>query len=301
MLKEYFLRRFMHVLVLFFAISVLSFALLEVAPGDFLGEAKLNPQMSSATLAALRAQYGLDQSIGQKYVSWVRSVARGDLGVSFAYNLPVSRILWPRVRKTLELTLSALAISWLVAFPLGVWSVASRLGIVDRTIAACTSMLVAAPDLVLASVALLVAVRAGEFHPGSPVLPVIVLTLGALPILLRHIRAAFLDVANEPFARTAKANGISGFQLWLRFLLPAAANPLITLFGLSAAGLISSSLLIEVLLGWPGVGPLFVEAIQSRDFYVVIGSVMLSALFLAVGTFLADLLLFMVEPRIRKY
>ena len=161
------------------------------------------------------------------------------------------------------------------------------------------SALLAIPDLVLACVALLLAVRSGGFHSGEAVLPMTVLVLGALPILLRHTRAALLDAAQQPFARAARANGISGWQLWFRWLLPAAANPLVSLFGLSIAGLISSSLLVEAVLGWPGLGPLFLEAIGARDFYLVIGPVMLSAAFLAFGTLLGDILLYVVDPRIR--
>lgn len=299
MFKRYLLRRFVHIAALFAGISILCFVLLELAPGDFLGEAKLSPQMSAATLAALREQYGLNKSIGQKYLFWLGSVGRGDLGISFAYNLSVSKILWPRVGKTLELTISSLAISWAIALPLGVWSAAARRGFLDRVFGAIVSVLLATPDLVLASLGLLIAVRAGAFHSASPVLAITVLTLGALPILLRHVRAAVLDVAHQPFADTARANGIAGTQFWLRYLLPAAANPLTSLLGLSVAGLISSSLLVEVLLGWPGVGPLFVEAIGSRDFYLVAGSIMLSGVFLAGGTLLADLLLYLLDPRIR--
>ena len=299
MLRRYLLRRFIHVVFLLVGISALSFVLLELAPGDFLGEAKLNPQLSAQTIAALREQYGLNKSLPQKYVYWLGSVAKGSFGVSFAYNLPVSTLLWPRARKTLELTTASLVLSWLMAIPLGVWSAASRHRWLDRSISVAVSMLLAVPDLVLACVALLVAVRSGAFHLGAPVLPVIILVLGALPVLLRHTRATLLSVANEPFARAARANGISGWQLWFRWLLPAAANPLVSLFGLSVAGLISSSLLVEVILGWPGLGPLFLEAIGARDFYLVIGPVMLSAAFLALGTVVGDILLYMVDPRIR--
>jgi peptide/nickel transport system permease protein len=299
MLRRYLLRRFIHIVFLLVGISALSFVLLELAPGDFLGEAKLNPQLSAQTIAALREQYGLNKSLTQKYVYWLGSVAQGNFGVSFAYNLPVSTLLWPRACKTLALTTASLVLSWLIAVPLGVWSAAGRDRWLDRSISVAVSTLLSVPDLVLACFALLVAVRSGAFHVGDPVLPVVVLVLGALPALLRHTRATLLSVANEPFARAARANGISGLQLWFRWLLPAAANPLVSLFGLSVAGLISSSLLVEVILGWPGLGPLFLEAIGARDFYLVIGPVMLSAAFLAFGTLVGDILLYIVDPRIR--
>ena len=119
MFRRYLLRRLLHAVFLLAGISVLSFVLLELAPGDFLGEAKLNPQLSPATVAALRQQYGLNQSLPQKYVRWLGSLADGSLGVSFAYNLPVSTLLWPRARKTLQLTVTALLLSWMIALPSG--------------------------------------------------------------------------------------------------------------------------------------------------------------------------------------
>ncbi|HMD48148.1 MAG TPA: ABC transporter permease [Bryobacteraceae bacterium] len=299
MLKRYLLRRLLHVIFLLASVSVLAFLLLTLAPGDFLGEAKLNPQLSASTLAALRQRYGLNKSLPQKYLYWIESTARGDLGVSFAYDLPVSVLVWPRAFKTLQLSITALAFSWFLAVPLGVWSAAARRTLPDRILSALTSTLVAIPELALACLFLLVVVRSGAFHSSSPVLPVAILVLGALPILVRHVRAALLEAANQPFASAARANGIRGRQLWFGWLLPAAANPLTSLFGLSVAGLISSSLVVEVFLGWPGLGPLFLEAIAARDLYLVIGPVMLSAVFLSLGTLLADVLLYALDPRIR--
>jgi peptide/nickel transport system permease protein len=138
------------------------------------------------------------------------------------------------------------------------------------------------------------------FRAGNAVLPVTVLVLGALPVLIRHVRSAVLGVSGEPYAQAARAHGIGGIRFWFHWLLPAAANPLISLLGLSIAGLISSSLLVEVILAWPGLGPLFLEAIEARDLYLVIGCLMLSALFLIAGTLLADFLLYALDPRIRS-
>ena len=299
MLKRYLLRRLVHVVLLLAGVSLLSFVLLELAPGDFLGEAKLNPQLSPATLAALRDQYGLNKSLPQKYAVWVGSVIKGEFGVSFAYNLPVSTLLWPRTRKTLELSGAALALSWLIALPIGVWSAARRGRRVDRLVTAAISALLGIPEIALVCLLGLLATRARVYHSGNPVLPVAVLVLGAVPVLLRHVRAALLDVANQGFARTARANGIRGRQLWFRCLLPAAANPLVTLFGFSVAGLLSASFIVEVFIGWPGLGPLLLEAIAARDFYLVVAPVVLSAIFLSIGMLLADLLLYALDPRIR--
>lgn len=299
MLSRYLLRRLSHAVLLLAGVSALSFGLLELAPGNYLDEARLNPQIAAGTVQALREQYGLNRSLPQKYVHWLGSVAKGDLGVSFAYNLPVSTLVWPRARRTLQITLTALVLSWLIALPLGVWSAAGRNGMLDRALGFGVSTLLAIPDLVLACLVLLVAVHFGLFRAADPVLPILVLVLGALPVLLRHTRSAVLSVADEPYVRVARAHGISGARLWFQWLLPAAANPLISLFGLSIGGLISSSLLVEVVLGWPGLGPLFLDAISARDLYLVIGPLMLSAVFLIAGNLLADVMLYAFDPRIR--
>jgi peptide/nickel transport system permease protein len=120
-----------------------------------------------------------------------------------------------------------------------------------------------------------------------------------LPALIRHIRSAMIEVLDSPFIRAARGHGIPRLRLMLRYALPAAANPLISLFGSCAATILSAGLLVEVILSWPGLGPLLVEAIQTRDVYEVVGVVMLSSLFLVLGNLFADILLFAADPRIR--
>jgi len=131
------------------------------------------------------------------------------------------------------------------------------------------------------------------------VLPVTVLVAGSTPVLIRHTRASILEVMEAPFAMSARAQGIPSRRLLYRHLLPAALNPLISLLGLSLGSLLSASLLVEIVTGWPGLGPLFLEAIMARDFAVVLAVVMLSAAFLVIGNLVADLLLYRFDPRIR--
>ena len=130
-------------------------------------------------------------------------------------------------------------------------------------------------------------------------LPVAVLALGMLPVLVRHVRSAMAEALDSPFALAARAHGIPRGRLLFRHLLPAAANPLVSLFGFSLGTLLSASLLIEVVMGWPGLGPLFLDAIMARDFAVVLAVVMLSTTFLVVGNLFADLAIYGLDPRIR--
>jgi peptide/nickel transport system permease protein len=130
-------------------------------------------------------------------------------------------------------------------------------------------------------------------------LPVTALVLSSLPILIRHVRSSVVEVLGAPFLRAAEGHGIPRRRLLYRYALRAAANPLISLFGFSIGALLSGSLLVEVVMSWPGIGPLLLEAILSRDLYVVIGAVLLSTIFLVSGNLLADLLLYWADPRIR--
>jgi len=310
-----------HGFLLLVGVSVLSFVLVELAPGDYFAEMRLDPRISEATVRALRVRYGLDRPLPERYLRWVASLARGELGYSFAYGQPVGPLLWPRVRNTLLLTGTANGLAWMLAVPLGAWWATRRRGVADAGLAGLTAILLALPDLVLALGLLLLAVRTGWFPAGGMVslgheqmsagerlrdvaahlvLPVTALVLGILPVLVRYVRASVADALGAPFVRAARAHGIPEVRVVLRHALPAAANPLISLFGLSLAGLLSTSLLVEVVMSWPGLGPLMLEAILARDFYLVLGPVLASTLLLVGGNLLADALLLAVDPRIRS-
>jgi peptide/nickel transport system permease protein len=317
---KYLERRVVHGILLLIGVSVLCFLFSDLAPGSFFDEMKLSPQISAETIAALRSQYGLDQSLPVRYGRWVKSVARGDWGYSFAYNAPVKSLLLVRARNTLLLTACATLLAWLIAVPLGVW-IASRTGKwEDRLTMAGTSFFLAVPELVVALGMLYWVVRTHALPAGGMtsvgfddlgtwekvrdlaahlVVPVTILVLASLPILVRHVRASMIEVLKSPFIQAARGHGIGRIRVLFHYALPAAANPLISLFGLSVAGLLSGSLLVEVIMGWPGLGPLLLEASVSRDIYVVVGAVMASTLFMIMGSFLADVMLVIVDPRVR--
>ncbi len=318
---RYVMRRAGHGLLLLAGVSILSFVLSQLAPGEFFQEMRLNPQISPETIAALRARYGMDQPLPVRYLRWLTSVLQGDFGHSFAYNSPVASLLRPRMVNTLILTVPAALIAWLIAIPVGIWAAAHRGSWGDRLTAAGTSTLLVIPDLVLALALLLLAVRTGFFPTGGMFsvgfadltpwgkardlalhmfLPCMALVLGALPTLVRHVRAGMIEALDAPFVRTALAHGISRRRILWRHVFPAAANPMISLFGVSIGTLLSASLLIEVIMSWPGLGPLVLEAILARDLYLVIGAVMFSTVFLLAGNLLADLILYAADPRIRR-
>ena len=312
-------RRLLHGVLLLAGVSVLCFLFTDLAPGNFFDEMKLNPQISPETVAALRAQYGMDRALPVRYALWVRSVLRGEWGFSFAYNMPVRGLLAARAQNTLLLTGTATALAWLIAVPLGVWMAYRPGSWTDRLGMGTTSVLLALPELVLVLALLAFAVRTHALPVGgmtSPsegqgvwprsldllahlAIPAGTLVLAGLPLLIRHVRSAMLGVLHAPFIQAARGNGVAPARVLFRFALPAAANPLISLLGFSIGGLLGGSLLVEAVTGWPGLGPLLLEATMSRDLYIVIGTVMVSTFFLVAGNLLADVLLVVFDPRVR--
>lgn len=317
---RYIFRRLIEAAILLLGVSVLTFLFSALAPGNYFDEMRLNPQISPETVASLRAQYQLDRPLPVRYARWVNALLHGEMGFSFAYNSPVAPLLAVRARNTLLLTLTATLIAWAIALPLGIWSATCIGRWPDRVISWATASFLILPDLVLALGLLIVAVRSGSFPTGGLVsagfetfstlgkirdvamhlaLPVAALVLTSLPILVRHVRAAVGEVLDAPFLRAAEGHGIPRRRLLYGYALRAAANPLISLLGFSLGALLSGSLLVEVVMSWPGLGPLLLEAILARDLYVVIGGVLLSTIFLVSGNFLADMLLYWADPRIR--
>ncbi|HLG57663.1 MAG TPA: ABC transporter permease [Vicinamibacterales bacterium] len=317
---RYALRRVAHGVGLALAVSLLTFTILELAPGEFFDDLKMDASVTAGTVEALRQEHGLTQSPATRYLRWLGSVMQGDFGVSLAHRTPVAPLLWERARNTLALTVPAMFITWLVALPLGLWAARHRGRLLDRLCDGATSTLLALPDLLIALMLLLLALRTGlfptggMFSPGSSdagltarlldfashaCLPLFALIVSTLPAVLRHVRASAIEAADSPTVHAARGHGIGRWRLNLRYILPMAANPLVSLAGLSIAALLSASLLVEVVMSWPGLGPLLVEALLARDVHVVLGASMLATLFLVTGNLLADLTLFAIDPRIR--
>jgi peptide/nickel transport system permease protein len=317
---RYLLRRGAHTVWLLLAVSLLSFALLELAPGDFATDMRVDPRISPASVQALRDHYGLDDPLPARYWRWLGSIGRGEFGFSFAYNTSAGSLLWPRAWNTLLLTVPATLLAWVLALPLGIGAAARRGGWIDRLSSGASSLLLAVPDLLVPLLLLALAVRTGWLPAGGmlssdgggtgsaahvrdilrhALLPLCALTAAILPIVFRHVRSTMREALDAPPVRAARGHGIPARGILLRHALPLAANPLVSLFGISIATLLSASLLVEVIMSWPGLGPLLLEAILARDVHLVIGAVVFSTGFLGAGSLIADGLLLAADPRIR--
>jgi len=313
-------RRLIRAAFLLVGVSILCFLFTEMAPGNFFDEMRLNPQISPETISSLRARYGLDQPLVVRYGRWLRSALHADFGYSIAYNAPVAPLLWSRAKNTLLLAATGMFLTWLISIPLGVWAAARSGRMLDKGVRVASSLLVSIPEVVIAVALLAIVVRWRVLPVGGMtsmdneglsqwarlqeiasrmLLPTIILTLGESAIIVRHLRASVLEVLDTPFVQAARGLGIGRTRLLFRHALPVAASPAISLLGFSLAGLLSGSLLVEVVCGWPGLGPLILDATLSRDFYLVIGGIMLSALFMVGGNLVADIMLLACDPRIR--
>ncbi|HLK32104.1 MAG TPA: ABC transporter permease, partial [Terriglobales bacterium] len=245
---------------------------------------------------------------------------RGNFGFSIAYNMPVARLMSSPAEHTLLLGGVAMFLCWLIAVPLAVWSARYQGSPLDHGLSLLTSLFISVPEIVLAVALLALVVRSGALPVGGMtsvnfddltgwgraadiarhlLAPVGILVLVGAPIIVRHLRASVLEVLHAPFIEAARGCGIGGTRLLFRHVLPAAANPAISLFGLSLAALLSGSLLVEVVTAWPGLGPLILEATLSRDLDVVVAGAMMAGAMMVVGSFVADLLLLAADPRVR--
>ena len=317
---RYLLGRLASGIVVLFAVSVATFAIAEAAPGDFLSRLEFDAQVSRETIEALRERYGLDRGVVERYMAWLGSVLAGDFGYSMAYEMPVSDLVLGRVGNTLLLTVLASLASWSLALAFGTWAACREGGWPDRLLLGLSALLLAVPQLVLGLGCLFLAARSGLFplggmssHEGTPgfvagladlawhlALPVTALVGGAFPVLFAHVRASLLDTLGAPFLRAARGFGVRPARLLFAYALPGAAKTLVTLLGISIAGLLSGTLVVEIVLSWPGVGRLLIDSVTRRDLHVIVALTFLSALFVVVGQLVADLLLYASDPRIRE-
>lgn len=312
MLKLIVMRLLQGVVVLL-VVSALTFWLLAAAGGDALAELSMQPMVSQAAIAELRHVYGLDQPLAVRYLHWLADLAHGRLGYSFYFHTPVETILWPRLLHTLLLATVALLIAWSIALTLGARAARRPGGAVDRLCGALILLTASLPPIVLALAALALAARTGLFTVGTTTTqglaagfnplrvfaPALVLALPLVALFLAQTREGLGAALAEEFVQVARAKGLSERAVVLRHALRAALNPLITIFGYSFGSIMSGSVIVETVLGWPGLGQLSVTAVLSRDVPLLMGVVLLTATAVLIGNLLADLLLRFNDPRLR--
>jgi peptide/nickel transport system permease protein len=307
---------------LLLGISVLTFAILHLAPGGpVLAQASLNPRISPDSVREMRQLYGLDEPVAAQYWKWLSRLARFDLGVSFKDRRPVSARVLEALPGTLLLSVLGFLIAYGVGVPLGAWSAARGGGALDHGITLLSFVAYSLPSFVLAlALQSLLAASwgwlpiSGMLSPWSAyqpwwrqlpdllwhlVLPVTVTAFGSWVATAQFMRNSLLEALTQDYIRTARAKGLSQAAVLRRHALPNALLPLITLLGLQLPGLIGGSFIIESLFAWPGMGRLGYEAAINYDYPVVMGVAFMGALLTVLGNLLADVGYALIDPRVR--
>ncbi len=309
---RYALGRLTSLIISLIVASVVIFAVIEVIPGDpaaFMLGVNARPD----TIAALRAEMGLDQPLITRYLDWFTGLLRGDFGQSWTYKTPVSELINDRIWVSLPLAIYALILSTLIAFPAGIYAASRRGGAGDVTIMGATQLGVAIPNFWFAMILVLIfAINLRWFSAGgfpgwseplqalkSLTLPAIALALPQAAILARVMRSSLLDMLGEDFIRTARAKGLSRRQALWKHAVRNALIPVLTIIGLQFSFLLAGGIIIEQVFFLPGLGRLIFQSISARDLIVVESVVMLLVFTVIVVNFLVDLAYAAVDPRLR--
>jgi peptide/nickel transport system permease protein len=320
-MRTFLLRRLLQTIPLLLGISALTFVLLQLAPGDFLATMADNPQVSSAALEAMKHRFGLDQPWWVQYLLYLKNIfLHLDFGESFSRHQPVIAVLRTGLANTLLLASAAAVVTWGLAIPLGVIAAVRQYGWTDRSLSFFAFLSLSVPEVLSGLLFLWLAASTGWFPIGGMrsldfdyftpaqklgdllrhlLLPALVVGLIPLAGRMRQMRANLLDQLQLDYITTARAKGLPERDVITRHALRNALNPLITLFGFTLGALVSGSFVAETIFSWPGLGSLTLEALQTQDQYLVMGSVLMASAVLIAGNLVADVLLVIADPRIR--
>ncbi|MDR0331320.1 MAG: ABC transporter permease [Chitinispirillales bacterium] len=307
--------------------SFITFLFIDLAPGDILAQYRFDPRISEETVREVEAKYRFDKPVIVQYGHWLARAVRGDLGYSFSRQADVSSVIAERLFNTFVLSFLSVIITWMVAIPLGIYAAVKQYSWGDRIMSAISYIGMSLPTFFLALL-LMFAVYLGRDLPlismiptGGMmsanyeqlgffgkfvdralhlVVPVTVLSITALAGLQRISRGNMLEELRKQYVTTARAKGLPENRVIYKHALRNAINPLITLFGFEFSALLSGAALLEIIMNWPGLGSLMLSAVQTQDTFLVMGSLLLAGLMLIVGNLLADVLLVIADPRVRR-
>lgn len=319
-MRTYILKRILHMIPLLLGITFFSFMIISLAPGDFLTTMTQNPQISAETIEALRVKYGLDQPWYLQYIKWLWNALHFDFGYSFANQVPIFSLIGQRMLNTFILAFSAALFAWGLSIPLGIISAVRQNSYVDRSASFVAFIGLSIPEVFFALIMIFFAAKTGWFPVGGMksidfeymsyaeqiidllhhlILPTIVVGSVSMAGRMRQMRANLLDTLLQDYVQTARAKGLSERIVIYKHALRNAINPLITLFGFTLANLLSGAFLVEVVMNWPGLGRLTLDALFARDLYLVMGSLIMASVMLIIGNLTADILLAVSDPRIQ--
>jgi peptide/nickel transport system permease protein len=322
----YIVRRLLLGLLTTWLISVLSFAIIQLPPGDFVDAyiaqlAASGSPVSAEEAAGLRQLYGLGQPIYVQYGKWISRVVVGDFGESMEWRLPVTTVIGDRLWLTLLLAFGSLVVTWILAFPIGIYSAVRQYSIGDYAFTLLGFIGIAVPNFLLALVIMYFSYKwfnlsvSGLFSRDYAVapwswakawdlakhlpLPAFILALAGMAQLIRIMRANLLDELRRPYVVTARAKGLSERWVILKYPVRAALNPFASNIAYVFPALVSGSVIVSIVLGLPTVGPLLVTALVAQDMFLAGTIVLLLGVLTVIGTLISDFVLMWVDPRLR--
>jgi len=326
-MTAFILRRLLYMVVTVIAISVMTFVIIQLPPGDYVTAmvAQLNLQgttVDPAEMAAMRARYGLDDPIWVQYWKWISAIIfAGDFGYSLEWRRPVADLLWNRLGLTFVLALVTLLFIWAISLPIGIYTAVRKNSVGDYLATFVGVLGLAIPNFLFALVLMYIAFKhfgtgiGGLFSPefeNAPwswarvgdlaqhlIIPTIVLGTSGTAALVRILRANLLDELSKPYVTTARAYGLSERRMLLKYPVRIALNPFISTVGWVLPTLVSGATITAVVLNLPMTGPLLLQALISQDMYLAGSFIMMLSVLTVIGTLLSDLLLAWLDPRIR--
>ena len=323
---RFIVRRLMGMIPFIILVSITVFGLIKLTPGDFVSNyaaalAAAGETVDDAMLDAMRTRYGLDQPLIVQDWDWISGVVVGDFGYSFQWQQPVVNLIGERMGLTLVLSVSTLLFTWAIALPVGVYSAVRRYSVGDYIVTLLGFVGLAVPGFLLGLVLMYVGVSVfhtdvgGLFSPqfvdvpwswaramdliAHLWIPMVILGTSGAASLIRIMRANLLDQLNQPYVDTARAKGLSEFTLLVRYPIRVALNPFVSTLGWVLPHLVSGSVIISIVLNLPTSGPLLLQALLGQDQYLAGAFLLLMCLLTVLGTLLSDILLALLDPRIR--
>ncbi|HDY64681.1 MAG TPA: ABC transporter permease [Phycisphaerae bacterium] len=320
------LRRLFWIIPTLLVVSVLSFIIIQLPPGDYLTSYISSLEESGETVAeeqvaALRKRYHLDDPMYVQYFKWMRGLLKGDMGMSFEWNRPVTELIGERILLTMAISITTLLFTWAVAIPIGIYTAVKQYSIGDYVFTFLGFIGLATPSFLLALIFMYIGysvfgISAGGLfsaeYQSAPWswgkvidllkhiwIPVIIIGLAGTAGLIRILRGNLLDELRKQYVITARAKGVGRIKLLLKYPVRVAINPMISTIGWLLPAIISGSVITAVVLGLPTTGPLLLRALQNQDMYLAGSMIMLLGSLTVIGTLISDLLLLWLDPRIR--
>jgi peptide/nickel transport system permease protein len=324
---RYVIKRLIYAIPTMVFISFICFVIINLPPGDFVTSyaatlAQQGVSLDAEMIDGLRHRYGLDQPFLVRYAQWIFGiVTRGDFGQSFAWNAPVSSLIWDRVGFTMLLSTATLLLVWSIALPAGIYSAVRKYSFGDYLVTTVGFIGLAVPNFLLALVLMVMSFAwfgqsvGGLFSPrfvNAPWslaraadlmshlwIPMIVLGAASATALIRIMRANLLDELYRPYVATARAKGLPEWRLILKYPVRLALTPFVSTVGWVLPDLVSGSAIVSIVLSLPTTGPLLLRALATQDMYLAGSFILLTSVLTVLGTLISDLLLAVLDPRVR--